>query len=107
MQTLTIIALAIFLLSYVVIISEKIHRTVVALAGAALMVLLGVLTQDQALEGVDFNTLGLLIGMMVIVGIAKESGMFQYVAIRAAKIAKGKPIVIFLFLGVITAVFSA
>jgi len=101
------LALAIFLLSYVVIISEKIHRTVVATAGAALMVLVGILTQEQALEGIDFNTLGLLIGMMVIVGIAKESGMFQYVAIQAAKIAKGKPIAIFLLLGLITAVFSA
>ncbi|PIZ92770.1 MAG: hypothetical protein COX83_03585 [Candidatus Magasanikbacteria bacterium CG_4_10_14_0_2_um_filter_41_31] len=107
MQTLSIMALAIFLLSYIVIISEKFHRTVVALSGAALMVLLGILTQDQALEGIDFNTLGLLIGMMVIVGIAKESGMFQYVAIRAAKIAKGKPIAIFLLLGLITGVFSA
>lgn len=102
-----LISVAIFLLTYALIISEKIHRTVVALSGAVLMVLLGILNQEEALEGVDFNTLGLLIGMMVIVGIAKHCGMFQYVAILAAKIGKGKPIPIFFLLGGITALFSA
>lgn len=100
-------AIAIFILAYAIIISEKIHRTVVALSGAVLMILLGVLHQEQAIEGVDFNTLGLLIGMMIVVGIAKHSGMFQFVAIWASKIGKGKPIPIFLLLGFITAFFSA
>lgn len=107
MDQLFYLAVAIFVLAYVLIISEKVHRTVVALAGAVLMILLGILNQDQATEGVDFNTLGLLIGMMIIVDIAKHSGMFQYVAIWAAKVGKGKPIPIFLLLGAITAVFSA
>lgn len=101
------VSIAIFIVTYAIIISEKVHRTVIALAGAALMILLGVLNQEQAIEGVDFNTLGLLIGMMVIVGIAKDSGMFQYVAIWSSKVGKGKPIPIFIMLGVITAVFSA
>ncbi|PJA45247.1 hypothetical protein CO174_04040 [Candidatus Uhrbacteria bacterium CG_4_9_14_3_um_filter_50_9] len=102
-----IIAVIIFLATYAVIISEKVHRTVVALTGAVLMILLGVVNQHKAIEGIDFNTIGLLIGMMVVVGIAKDSGMFQYVALQSTKIAKGKPIRIFLLLGVITAVFSA
>ncbi|PJE76657.1 hypothetical protein COV05_03685 [Candidatus Uhrbacteria bacterium CG10_big_fil_rev_8_21_14_0_10_48_16] len=102
-----LIAIVVFLVTYAVIISEKIHRTVVALAGAILMILLGVVHQEAAIEGIDFNTIGLLIGMMVVVGIAKDSGMFQYVALQAAKVAKGKPIRIFLLLGIITALFSA
>lgn len=101
------IALAVFAISYVIIVSEKFHRTVVAMVGAMLMILLGVLNQEQALHGVDFNTLGLLIGMMVVISITKDSGIFQYVAIWAAKVGKGKPIPIFFVLGLLTAVFSA
>src|SRR3989338_7598927 len=102
-----LIAVLIFVTTYVLIISEKIHRTVLALTGAVLMILLGVLNQEKAIEGVDFNTLGLLIGMMIIVGIAKDCGMFQYVALWASKIGKGKPIPIFIMLCAITALFSA
>jgi len=97
----------IFLITYLIIISEKIHRTVIAMTGALLMIFLGVLTQQEAIAGIDFNTLGLLIGMMVTVTIAKDSGMFQFVAIWAAKAAKGKPMVIFVLLGLIAALFSA
>ncbi|MBI2990457.1 MAG: ArsB/NhaD family transporter [Candidatus Magasanikbacteria bacterium] len=100
-------AIILFVVTYVIIISEKIHRTIIALIGAALMVLLGVINQKQAIEGIDFNTLGLLIGMMIVVGIAKQSGVFQYVAIWAAKMGRGKPIPIFLLLGAIVAIFSA
>jgi Na+/H+ antiporter NhaD/arsenite permease-like protein len=102
-----IAALLIFVVTYAIIISEKLHRTIIALSGAVLMILLGILNQKVALEGVDFNTLGLLIGMMIVVGIAKQCGMFQYVAILAAKIGRGKPIPIFLLLGFIVAIFSA
>jgi Na+/H+ antiporter NhaD/arsenite permease-like protein len=100
-------AIGVFLLSYIIIISEKVHRTVVALTGAMLMILLGVITQEQAIHGVDFNTLGLLIGMMVVVGITRHSGVFQCIALWAAKVGKGKPIKIFVILALITAVFSA
>lgn len=101
------LAVILFVATYAIIISEKIHRTVIALTGALLMILLGIINQELAVEGIDFNTLGLLIGMMVIVGIAKECGMFQYVAIWATKVGKGKPMRIFLLLGAITALFSA
>lgn len=107
MEPLFFVTVGLFIVTYAIIISEKIHRTVIALTGAVLMILLSVLNQEEALEGVDFNTLGLLIGMMVIVGIAKECGMFQYVAIWASKLGRGKPIPIFLLLGVMTALFSA
>jgi Na+/H+ antiporter NhaD/arsenite permease-like protein len=101
------LAVGLFILTYAIIISEKVHRTVISLSGAVLMILLGVLNQEQAIEGVDFNTLGLLIGMMVIVGVAKDCGMFQYVAIWASKLGKGKPLPIFILLGIIVALFSA
>lgn len=102
-----IIAIIVFAFTYAIIISEKIHRTVTALAGAGLMILLGIITQHEAIEGIDFNTLGLLVGMMVIVGIAKHSGIFQFVALAAAKVGKGRPLAIFTLLGIITAGFSA
>lgn len=102
-----VLAISIFLIAYFIIITEKVHRTVIALFAAALMVVLGIISQHQAIEGIDFNMLGILIGMMVIVGIAKHSGIFQYIAIWAAKAGKGKPIPIFLLLAVITMVFSA
>lgn len=104
-------ALLIFLASYAAIISEKIHRTTIAILGGALMIILGIFmefyNQHEALGAVDFNTIGLLVGMMIIVGITKDTGMFQYVAIKAAKISKGDPWKIMLLFSVITAVFSA
>ncbi|PIR74264.1 MAG: hypothetical protein COU35_03150 [Candidatus Magasanikbacteria bacterium CG10_big_fil_rev_8_21_14_0_10_47_10] len=99
--------IAVFVLTYAIIISEKFHRTVVALAGAILMILLGIISQEQAIEGIDFNTLGLLIGMMIVVGIARQSGMFQAVALYLAQKAKGRPIPIFILLGLTVAIFSA
>ena len=106
MDTTFLLAVGVFLASYAIIISERIHRTVAALAGAVLMVLLGVVSQEQAIDGIDFNTLGLLIGMMVVVGIAKNSGMFQYLAIWIAKAGQGKPKKIFPFLMITVAVLS-
>lgn len=96
-----------FLIVYAFIISEKIHRTVLALCGAALLVLLGVLTQHEAVGFIDFNTIGLLFGMMVIVGITSKSGVFEYVAIRAAHSTGGNPMKIMIALSLITAVASA
>ncbi len=107
MDTTFLLAVGVFLASYAIIISERIHRTVVALSGAILMILLGIINQEHAIEGVDFNTLGLLIGMMIIVGIAKDSGMFQYVAIWVSKLGRGKPVPIFMLLTLTIALFSA
>src|SRR3978361_636444 len=75
-------------LTYAVIVSEKINRAVVALVGAGLMIVVGVLDQNEAIRGIDFNTIGLLTGMMILVSIARRCGMFQYVAIWAAQKAK-------------------
>ncbi len=97
----------VFLLMYAVIVSEKIHRTVASMIGAILMVMAGVMNFETAVSHIDFNTLGLLIGMMVLVGVTSETGLFDYVAIWAAKKAKAEPRRLLIYLGVITAVFSA
>ncbi len=101
------VATAILCLAYVFIISERINRAVIAILGAGLMIILGVLNQDLAVEGIDFNTIFLLIGMMIIVGIMKGSGVFQFVAILAAKSVKGNPRALLAVLSIITAIFSA
>ena len=102
-----IVAVVVFLLAYAIIISEKIHRAIVALTGAVTIILLGVLDQESAVEGVDFNTLGLLVGMMIIVAITRRSGVFEYLAIKCAKIAKGEPLMILVLLTLVTAILSA
>jgi Na+/H+ antiporter NhaD/arsenite permease-like protein len=100
-------AIGIFLIIYGLIISEKIHRTILAMAGAVVMVALGIIDQETAIHHIDFNTIGLLIGMMIIVGITAETGVFKYTALKAAKMAKGKPTRILIALAVITAIVSA
>ncbi|MDY0028669.1 MAG: ArsB/NhaD family transporter [Pseudobdellovibrionaceae bacterium] len=101
------IALAIMGMVYAVIIAEKMNQAVIALVASSLAVILGLLNQEQAIEAIDFNTLFLLIGMMVIVGIMKETGIFQYVAIVAAKSVRASPRGLLAVLSLITAVFSA
>lgn len=105
-NNLAVVAGIIFILMYAVIVSEKIHRTVAAMLGALLMILSGILSQDTALHHIDFNTLGLLVGMMVLVGVTNHTGLFDYVAIKAARAAKAEPRRILVYLGFITAVFS-
>lgn len=107
MTPLAWLAVAIFVTAYALIISEKIHRTVVALAGAVLMILTGILTQEQAVSHIDFNTLGLLIGMMIIVSITSETGLFNYLSIWAAKRTKGEPVYLLIVMALLTAVCSA
>ena len=107
MSTQMIIAIAVFVLVMAAIVSEKVHRTAASLAGAVVLLLTGVLTFDDSLEAIDFNTLGVLIGMMTFVGVVKESGLFQFLAIKSAKIAKGDPWKIMVFFVIITAVLSA
>ncbi|MDH4226355.1 MAG: ArsB/NhaD family transporter [Deltaproteobacteria bacterium] len=103
----TVIALAIFAAAYALLIWDKIDRAVVALLGAMILLTLGVMNQEAALHGIDFNTLGLLIGMMVIVGITQKTGVFQYLAIKCAKLAKGEPWRILVYLSILTAILSA
>lgn len=94
-------------ITYGVIISEKVNRSIVALVGAGLMVVVGVLNQEEALKGVDWNTIGLLTGMMILVSISRRSGMFQYVAVWSAKAARAHPAGILILLQFCTAVLSA
>lgn len=102
-----IFAIVIFLIVYMIIVSEKIHRTIVALAGALLMMAFGVLNQETAIHHIDFNTIGLLTGMMIIVAITAETGLFNYIAIWSAKAVKGEPVLILIVLSLITAIGSA
>ena len=107
METSTIVAIVIFVAAYALIISEKIHRTIIGICGAMLMILLGIINQETAIHHIDFNTLGLLMGMMVIVNITSETGLFNYLAIWAAKKVKAKPISLLIALSLLTAVCSA
>ncbi len=100
-------AAIVFLIVYAIIVSEKIHRTIIALAGAALIVVTGILDADEAVHHIDFNTLGLLVGMMIIVGITRQTGVFEFLAIKAAKSSKGEPLKIMAALSLVTAVLSA
>ena len=107
MDLTQIYAVGVFVVVMAVIISEKLHRATVALAGGILLILSGVITFEEGIESVDFNTLGVLLGMMLFVAVVRESGLFEFMAIKAAKIAKGDPWRIMMAFIVITAVFSA
>ncbi|MET0085209.1 MAG: ArsB/NhaD family transporter [Sedimenticola sp.] len=96
-----------FVTTYLVIVTERVNRAIVALLGGTLMILTGVLNQYAALQGEDLNTLGLLTGMMVIVAITRRSGVFQFVAIWSAKKVRAEPWGIMLMLSLFTALFSA
>ncbi|MBM7856142.1 Na+/H+ antiporter NhaD/arsenite permease-like protein [Desulfohalotomaculum tongense] len=100
-------AIIVFLLTYALIMAEKIHRAVVALMGAMLVLFAGVIHFEEAIHHIDWNTIGLLVGMMIIVGITRRSGVFEYVAIWSAKKAKGEPMRILITLAAITAAGSA
>ena len=102
-----IVALAIFVAVIAVIVSEKLHRAACALIGAMLLVLIGILNPAEALGFIDFNTIGVLIGMMMFVAVVKNSGIFEYLAVKAAKIAKGNPWKIMVYFMIITALLSA
>ena len=102
-----IIAIAVFLVVIVLIMTEKVHRTSAALAGAVVLLLTNVLTVDKAVGYIDFNTIGVLVGMMLFVAVIKNSGVFEYIAIRAAKMAKGDPWKIMVAFILITAFLSA
>ncbi len=98
---------SLFVVTYALIMSERINRAIVATSAAAIMVLAGVISEQHAVDGVDFNTIGLLTGMMVIVAITRRSGVFQYLAVWSAKKVKAQPWGILLMLSLVTAVLSA
>jgi len=102
------VAIATFLIALALIASERLHRTKVALLGAAIVVLfVPGFSQEAAIESVDFNTIGLLTGMMILVYLTQQTGVYDYVAIRAGQISKGDPLRVVLSLACTTALLSA
>lgn len=105
-----LVAGCIFLLTFVVLIADRYHRVIVAWAGAAIMMaaglLMGFYTQGQALAAIDFNTLGLLLGMMMLVAMLQKTGIFEYLAVLAARRSRGDPWRLLVLLGGLTAFLS-
>ena len=95
MDLTTLVACTIFVISLALIVSEKVHRTIVAVSGAALMVIagqvLGFYSEAEALEAIDFDTIGLLLGMMLLAALLEPTGFFQYIAVKAGHLSRGKP----------------
>lgn len=110
-MVITIASGAIFLITFIGILRERVDRTILAMAGAGAMLVaglaLGFYNEETALESVDFDTLGLLLGMMVLVGLLSRTGFFQFLAIFTAKLSRGNPWRLLLILGGITAILSA
>ena len=102
-----IIGLTIFVGTYALIATERVHKAVAALAGGVLMILLGIVSQERAFEEIDFNVIFLLAGMMILAGIVRKTGVFGWLAVRAARLAGGDPYRILVVLSLITAVASA
>lgn len=100
-------SIAVFVIVMIVIISEKVHRAVVAVGGAVMLIILGVLDINTGVSYIDYNTIGLLVGMMLFVAVVKNSGIFEYMAIKSAKIAKGDPWRMMVLFMLITALLSA
>jgi Na+/H+ antiporter NhaD/arsenite permease-like protein len=97
----------VFLITYALIVTERVHRTVAALLGGVTMILLGVVSQEQALDAVDWNVIFLLAGMMAIANILRETGLFQWIAVQAVRLGRGDPFRILVILSLVTAVTSA
>lgn len=101
------IGLGLFITIYVFISAELVNKTIISLLGASLFIVFQIIDTNKAFSVIDWNVIFLLISMMIIVGITKKTGVFQYVAIKAAKFAKGEPKAILVLLSLITALFSA
>ena len=108
---MTVIAVGVFVVAYVLIATDRIPKVVTALAGAGVLLALGVVTANDVFysgeTGIDWNVIFLLLGMMIIVGVLRQTGVFEFLAIWAAKRAKGQPLRIMIFLVLVTAVASA
>ena len=101
-----VIAIVVFVVVIGLIMSEKVHRAAAALAGAVVLVFTGVMSGEKALSYIDFNTIGVLVGMMTLVAVIRQSGLFEYVAIKAAKMVHGDPWKIMIAFILITAILS-
>lgn len=102
-----IAAIAVFVIVMIAIMTEKLHRSLAAIVGAMVVLALHVMPFDAAMEHIDFNTLGVLLGMMLFVSVVRLSGVFEFLAIKCARIAKGDPWKIMLLFVLLTAVLSA
>ena len=100
-------AAGIFLITYALIVSDRVHRTIAALLGGLTIILIGVLDQDQAFHAIDWNVIFLLAGMMMIANVLRETGLFQWIAIQSVRLGKGNPYRIMVILVLVTAVTSA
>src|SRR5258707_5494148 len=100
------VATVLLVLTYLLIITEWLNRSIIALLGGGVMIVSGVLSQDEAIAGIDFNTIALLTGMMVLVSISRRCGMFEYLAIWSAKRGRAQPWAMLLILSLTTAVLS-
>ena len=107
MDVSQIVAVAVFVVVMITIMTEKLHRSLAAITGAMIVLALHVMPFDAALEHIDFNTLGVLLGMMLFVSVVKLSGVFEFLAIKCARLAKGDPWKIMLLFVLLTAVLSA
>ncbi len=105
-----LIATAIFLITLAVIFTEKLHRTIVAIVGAVIMLGVGIFagfySEEQAIEAIDYHTIGLLLGMMILVVLLQPTGFFEYVATWIGRYSRGNPIVLLILLGTVTTVMS-
>jgi Na+/H+ antiporter NhaD/arsenite permease-like protein len=104
---ITYLALGIFALAFALIVLELYDKSLVALSGALLMIIFGILTPEEAIFAIEFETILLLMGMMLLVNIAAKSGIFEWMNVKIAAITKGNPMAIFLFFSLVTAFFSA
>ena len=107
MNVEVVIGLAVFVATYALIVTERVHKTIAAMAGGMAMILLGVVDQDRAFEEIDFNVIFLLAGMMILAGILRQTGIFGWLAVRSARLARGEPYRLLVVLSLITAVASA
>jgi Na+/H+ antiporter NhaD/arsenite permease-like protein len=107
MTILMLIALAIFVATYVLIITEWVNKMLAAMIGGFVIILVGILPQQEALLAVDWNVIFFLIGMMMVISVLKKTGVFMYLAIKTAKVARGKPLWIMILMFLVTGFLSA
>jgi len=101
------LVLAIFVITYLMIITEWVNKMTAVLLGGFLIIISQIMTQEKAFSYIDWNVIFLLIGMMIIMGVFKETGIFQYIAVKTAKLAHGNPVLILLLMFAVTAAISA
>jgi len=106
----SILSTLIFIICLALIFSERLNRTIAALAAAVMMVAVGMIfgfyTEEQAVSNIDFNTIGLLFGMMILVALLEPTGFFQYLAVMVGKLSRGEPVRLLLLFGTITTLVS-